>query len=87
KPDPAALQHIMAAESADPGETAMIGDGLQDLRVSRRAGTRFLGFLGGMGSPEALLAENPEAVFKDMRSLPRAVAELEARTTTAGGRS
>ena len=86
KPDPAALRHIMAVESADPGETAMIGDGLQDLRVSRRAGARFLGFLGGMGSPEALLAENPDAVFEDMRALPRAVAELEARTTTAGGR-
>jgi 2-phosphoglycolate phosphatase len=86
KPDPAALRHIMASEAAEPGETAMIGDGLQDLRVSRRAGARFLGFLGGMGSPADLLAGNPDAVFEDMRALPDAVAELEARMTTAGGR-
>ena len=86
KPDPAGLEHIMAAEKAAPGETVLIGDGIQDLRAARNAGAHFLGFLGGMGSAEALRSENPEAVFEDMNRLPEALAALEAKLTTAGDR-
>jgi phosphoglycolate phosphatase len=83
KPDPAALRHIMQAEGARSEETVLIGDGVQDLRAARAAGTRFLGFLGGMGSPAALRAERPEAVFDDMRRLPEALAALEASAPAA----
>ena len=78
KPDPEALQKIMASEGVAPEETIMIGDGVQDLMTARRAGTRFLGFLGGMASQAALLAENPEYVFDEMIDLADAVASLEA---------
>lgn len=78
KPDPTALKHIMEAEGVLPEETLMIGDGLQDLKVARRAGARFLGFTGGMAPQAALLRENPESVFQDMSALPKAVAALEA---------
>jgi phosphoglycolate phosphatase len=86
KPDPAGLAHIMSAEDAAPEETVLIGDGLQDLQAARNAGAHFLGFLGGMGSAEALLAAGPEAVFEDMNRLPEALAALEAKLITAGGR-
>lgn len=86
KPDPAGLVHIMAAEKAAPEETVLIGDGIQDLRAARNAGAHFLGFLGGMGSAEALRSENPEAVFEDMNRLPEALAALEAKLKTSGGR-
>ena len=78
KPDPAGLQHIMAAEGAAPESTLMIGDGVQDLQAARRAGAHFLGFLGGMGSPAALLAANPEATFDDMYRLPKSVLAMDA---------
>jgi phosphoglycolate phosphatase len=86
KPDPAALRHIMESEGASPSETVLIGDGVQDLHAARRAGTRFLGFLAGMGSPEALRAGNPEATFDDMNRLPEALAALEAATPPSGDR-
>ncbi len=86
KPDPAGLEHIMAAENAAPEETVLIGDGVQDLRAARNAGAHFLGFLGGMASAEALKSENPESVFEDMYRLPEALAALEAKLTTAGAR-
>jgi phosphoglycolate phosphatase len=87
KPDPAALRQMMQAEGVLPEETLMIGDGLQDLRVARRAGAHFLGFTGGMAPREALLLEKPEAVFEVMSALPKAVADLQARMDSqAGGR-
>jgi phosphoglycolate phosphatase len=82
KPDPAALRKLMEMENARPGETAMIGDGVQDLRAARRASTRFLGFLSGMAPREALEAESPEATFAAMADLPAAVDAL-----AAGGRT
>jgi 2-phosphoglycolate phosphatase len=85
KPEPAALRKLMELEGAHPGETVMIGDGVQDLRAARRAGTRFLGFLNGMAPRAALLAEGPEAAFADMAELPMAVAELETRLAAASG--
>lgn len=84
KPDPAALREIMAAENVSPEETLMIGDGLQDLKVAKRAGAHFLGFTGGMAPQGLLLPEHPEAVLEDMARLPQAIAALEARL--AGGR-
>jgi phosphoglycolate phosphatase len=78
KPDPAALRQIMRAEGVSPEETLLIGDGTQDLEAARRAGCRFLAFLGGMGSVSAMLAGNPEATFTDMRHLPEAVAAVAA---------
>jgi phosphoglycolate phosphatase-like HAD superfamily hydrolase len=73
------LRKIMEAEGVAPGETVMIGDGVQDFHTARRAGTRFLGFLGGMAPRQAMLAEGPEAVIEDMAGLPEAIAALEAK--------
>ncbi|HKP96831.1 MAG TPA: HAD-IA family hydrolase [Fibrobacteria bacterium] len=86
KPDPGALRQIMEQEGVGPEETLVIGDGLQDLQVAKRAGTRFLGFIGGLAPREALLKENPEAVFEAMADLPRAIAALAARPGERGGR-
>lgn len=85
KPEPAALRKLMELEGARPEETVMIGDGVQDLRAARRAGTRFLGYLNGMAPRAALLAEGPEATFAGMADLPRAVADLETRAAAASG--
>jgi phosphoglycolate phosphatase len=83
KPDPAALRRLMELEGARPEETLMIGDGVQDMRAARRAGTRFLGFLEGMGPRAALLAEGAEATFSAMAELPAAIAALENGGTAA----
>lgn len=76
KPDPSALRSIMEAEKVAPGETLLIGDGVQDLRTARRAGTLFLGFLNGMADRHAMLAENPLATYTSMTELPAAIAAL-----------
>jgi phosphoglycolate phosphatase len=88
KPEPGALRKLMELEGARPEETVMIGDGVQDLRAARRVGTRFLGYLDGMGPAAALLAEGAEATFASMTGLPAAVAALEASgsAAAAGGR-
>lgn len=76
KPDPSALRALMEAEKVSPQETLMIGDGMQDLRTARRAGTRFLGFLNGMADRRAMLAGNPEATYASMDELAKAIAAM-----------
>jgi phosphoglycolate phosphatase len=39
KPDPAGLQHLIAAAGATPGETVLVGDSVIDWRTARNAGT------------------------------------------------
>lgn len=76
KPDPAGLRHIMAAAGAGPGETAVIGDGVQDLRAAQAAGAAFIAFLGGMAPREELLREIPANSIEAMEALPEAVDRL-----------
>jgi phosphoglycolate phosphatase len=79
KPDPTALRWIMASLEAGPVNTAMIGDGVQDARAARAAGTSLIGFLNGIAPRDALLAEGPDASVESMEALPEAVAALERR--------
>lgn len=79
KPDPGALNWLMAKLGTTPRTTAMIGDGVQDARAARLAGTSLIGFLGGIAPRADLLAESPDAVIETMAALPEAVARLEAR--------
>jgi phosphoglycolate phosphatase len=71
KPDPSGLNKILTGWNAAPSETVMIGDGIQDSRVARGLGCGFIGFLGGIGNPEALKAESPDAVFRHFDELPQ----------------
>jgi phosphoglycolate phosphatase len=86
KPEAGGLRHVMASLETSPAETAMIGDGVQDAGAARMAGARLIGFLGGIAPREAMLGENPDAVFSAMEELPGAVAELEARYPKAAER-
>lgn len=79
KPDPAALEWLMASARAEPRATAMIGDGVQDARAARRAGAFLIGYLGGIGPRADLLAEGPDAAVEAFGELPGAVTALEAR--------
>lgn len=79
KPDPGALNWLMAKLDVSPRATAVIGDGVQDARAARLAGASLIGFLGGIAPRSALLAESPDAVVETMATLPEAVARLEAR--------
>lgn len=83
KPDPAALNFIMASLEAAPAATAMVGDGVQDARAARGAGASLIGFLNGIAPRADLLAEGPDASVESMDALPEAVAALETRLARA----
>lgn len=78
KPDPTGLLKILSGWSADPGQTIVIGDGVQDSRVARAAGCGFIGYLGGIGEPGALVAEKPDAVFRRFDELPGILSQWPA---------
>jgi phosphoglycolate phosphatase len=59
KPAPDGLQWIINTLGVDPGDTWMVGDGVQDMRVARHAGTRSLGIRGGFGNASELEGLDP----------------------------
>lgn len=72
KPDPAALLHLMDRYGASPDHTILVGDGLPDLEVIRRAGGHFIPVFFGIGSPELRRHTGPLpglACFSDLPGL------------------
>lgn len=59
KPDPAALQALMSRAGATPARTAMVGDGLPDMRMGRAAATSTVAAAWGYVPREQLAAEAP----------------------------
>jgi phosphoglycolate phosphatase len=87
KPEPGALWEIMEMEGVSAAETVVIGDGVQDHQVAKRAGTHFLGFIGGLAPKEALLKEKPEASIAAMSELPAAISAINARIGSGKGKT
>ncbi len=79
KPNPEALLALITDFGIAPNEAVMIGDGIQDFRVSRNAGTGFIGFLNGMGPRQLLLDEKPQYTVEHLQELPDAVHRLKER--------
>jgi phosphoglycolate phosphatase len=72
KPDPEGLRALMAAASASPEETVMIGDSHVDVETARAAGTRVLGCAFGL-SPETLAAAQPDVTLSSAADWPAAL--------------
>jgi phosphoglycolate phosphatase len=49
KPDPTGLLHLVARAGVDPASTVMVGDSMVDVETARRAGTRLIVALYGLG--------------------------------------
>jgi phosphoglycolate phosphatase len=70
KPDPAGLNHLIAAAGATAGMTTMVGDSAIDLRTARAAGTRVCLVRYGFGFPTAARElRGDEIVVRDARQL------------------
>jgi phosphoglycolate phosphatase-like HAD superfamily hydrolase len=65
KPDPAAGRHVMTHAGAPAAATAVIGDGLPDVRMARALGVRAIAAAWGYVSADLLRAESPEVVAGD----------------------
>jgi phosphoglycolate phosphatase len=76
KPDPSALQAMMAAAGVTSDQTMLVGDSKVDLETARRAGARscLVAFGFGFESVSKEPFEGDEAVVKDVATL---VAEIE----------
>jgi phosphoglycolate phosphatase len=62
KPDPGAALSLLASAGTAPARTAVIGDGLPDVRMARRLGARAIAAAWGYVAPDRLAAENPDAL-------------------------
>ncbi len=72
KPEPMLLQEAMRLLDSQPGETVMIGDGLQvDILACQHAGTHTLLLLSGSSSREDLEKSSlkPDHVYQDLADL------------------
>lgn len=60
KPDPRLLNLVMEKWEAVPARTVMIGDGVNDILLARRAGALSCAFLGGLTQRDILLSLAPD---------------------------
>jgi phosphoglycolate phosphatase len=60
KPDPAPVLHVLEHTGTPAARTAMVGDGVQDLRAGRAAGCRTIAALWGFRPAAMLRAESPD---------------------------
>lgn len=69
KPDPRLLLPLFARYGANPDETLVVGDGVNDVLLARHAGARSCAFLNGLGRREELLALKPDFTIEKMSDL------------------
>lgn len=62
KPDPAGLDHLLAAVGVPRVASLLVGDSGIDVRTARAAGVEFCGVAWGL-TPEGMWAERPERVI------------------------
>jgi 4-nitrophenyl phosphatase len=85
KPEPFALERILALSGTGPEDAVMVGDRTDtDIRVGRRVGAATVLTLTGVTSREEALAapaeEQPDYVVESLEELPGIVAGLASRT-------
>lgn len=69
KPSPDALRLVASRMGVSAGEIVMVGDGPQDVRAGRAAGTRTIAVTNGYGSLASLLEAGPEVMIESMAGL------------------
>jgi len=62
KPDPAAALSLIAVARTQPERTAVVGDGLPDVRMARALGARAIAASWGYAAPDRLAAESPDVL-------------------------
>jgi phosphoglycolate phosphatase len=62
KPDPAAARAVVGAAGTRPERTAIVGDGLPDMRTARALGAKAIAAAWGYVPRERLAAEAPDAI-------------------------
>ena len=70
KPDPEAVELILAAWRVGPERTLLIGDTADDIHAGRAAGTLTVGALYGYGTEREIRAARPDQVIRSIRELP-----------------
>ena len=69
KPDPEALALCLAGLDVDPGEVAMVGDGINDVLAARALGCTSVGCAFGLTARARLLAADPDLVLESFGEL------------------
>ena len=73
KPDPAAALSLIAGANTQPARTAIVGDGLPDVRMARALGARAIAATWGYVATERLAAERPDVLAGTPDEAVRAV--------------
>ncbi len=69
KPDPSAVNHVLAELKVEARKAVMIGDGDTDIAAGKAAGVYTCGVTYGLCEREELVAARPDVVIDDLREL------------------
>jgi phosphoglycolate phosphatase len=76
KPDPRAIEDVLAALRVEAMRTWVVGDGEQDVRAGRAAGCQTVGVRGGLQGDAKLAASAPDALVSSLGELAEILKRL-----------
>ncbi|MEM3670422.1 MAG: HAD-IA family hydrolase [Thermoprotei archaeon] len=67
-PKPAPYEHVLALQNlnVEPQKALSVGDSPEDIRASKAAGVKSVGYTGGFFPKERLAEESPEYIIEDL---------------------
>jgi phosphoglycolate phosphatase len=81
KPDPESLHKILRHFEVQSTDAVMVGDGINDLKTARAAGTHFIGVTWGQMTRQHFESENVDTLIGRMRELPDIIHPPESITS------
>jgi phosphoglycolate phosphatase len=84
KPDPGAALSLIAGTGTQSTRTAVVGDGLPDIRLARLLGARAIAAAWGYVAPDLLAAEKPDALAHTPQDAARLVLSASPREPGRG---
>ena len=69
KPDPGAVNHVLAELNVEARKALMIGDGETDIAAGKAAGVYTCGVTYGLGDKEDIVAARPDILIDDLGEL------------------
>ena len=69
KPDPSGTLEILSQFQVEPEYAVFVGDSVTDIYTGKKAGTKTIGVLSGVGSREELERAKADLILKSVKSL------------------
>ena len=76
KPDPEQFSSLMSLMKADPGNTVIVGDTINDIMPAKKLSVSSIAVKSPYGDSKEVMSLNPEFFIEEISHLPRAISKM-----------